>query len=80
VNARPVLEKVKALSVEAIHQPERVIREVESAILAEARGEQAQAAQEQASLAELTDGLAALNEREDALYARLDAGLVTEAP
>ena len=79
VRSRILLPKVKALVIDAINHPDRVIAEVEASLLAEAAHEARTAAQESAELERLTLELADLDERENRAYERWDSHKISEA-
>src|SRR5437899_7997737 len=72
-------EQVRAQFMSAVHDPDRVIREVESAILAESAGHDVDLKDEATALGALTARLLEIDAAEHRLAERWDAKQITAA-
>jgi hypothetical protein len=75
----PIWEQVRAQFISAVHDPDRVIREIESAILAESAGHAVDLEDEATALDALTARLLEIDAAENRLYERWDAKQITSA-
>jgi len=74
-----IWEQVRAQFISAVHDPDRVIREVESAILAESAGRAVDLKDEATALDALAARLLEIDAAENRLYERWDAKQITAA-
>lgn len=75
----PLWEQVRAQFISAVRDPERLIREIEAAILAEAAGHAVDLEDEATALDALTARLLDIDAAENRLYERWDAKQITSA-
>jgi len=79
IAAGRVWEQVREQFILAVHDPDRVIREVEAAVLAESAGYTIDLANESAALDALNASLCEIQAAENRLYERWDAKQITRA-
>lgn len=77
--AAPIWEKTRAQFMAAVRDPDRVIREIETAILRESAGHALEIADEATALDALTTTLAEIDAAENRLYERWDEKRITAA-